>query len=60
LKTDLGSQDADLPVDVGVKAVLEIVDNATHADNGKFIDIHIPGWSEEGKVNHYLGGEVPW
>ena len=56
----MGGRVADLPVEMGAKALLDIVDNVTNADNGKFLDIHIQGWSTEGKVNHYLGGEIPF
>lgn len=60
LKTDMGSDAADLPVEVGVKAVLEIVDHATKEKNGKFFDIYVPGWSNEGEYQTYRGEEVPW
>lgn len=56
----MGSQRADLPVDVGTKAVLEIVDKAKPEHNGKFIDVEVPGWAAPGKLNQYAGGEIPW
>ncbi|QIW98339.1 hypothetical protein AMS68_003857 [Peltaster fructicola] len=59
LKTDLGSQNADLPVEVGVKSVLDIIHGSTTADNGKFRNIRVAGW-ENAKPNWYDGAEVPW
>lgn len=56
----MGSQMADLPVDVGTKAVLDIVDKAKPEHNGKFIDVEVPGWAAPGKLNQYAGGEIPW
>ncbi|ETN42539.1 uncharacterized protein HMPREF1541_01696 [Cyphellophora europaea CBS 101466] len=44
LKTDLGGKEyADLEVDVGVKATLELIDRLKQEDTGKFLNIHIPG-----------------
>lgn len=54
LKTDLGTDAADLPVDVGAKCVLEVVDTASTKDNGKFYDIKYP------ELQQYPGGEIPW
>jgi hypothetical protein len=51
----MGSDDADLPVETGAKAVLEIVDNVKKDDNGRFLDIYV---AEESKK--YPGGEVVW
>lgn len=41
LKTDLGTQNADLEVDVGVRAVLDIVLNAGKESNGRFRNIKV-------------------
>ncbi|EXJ95963.1 hypothetical protein A1O1_01088 [Capronia coronata CBS 617.96] len=60
LKTDLGGKDAHLPVEVGSKAVLDILDMATKEQNGKFLDIHLPDFPSEGGVKLYQGGEIPW
>lgn len=56
----MGSQHADLPVQTGVDAALDIMDHATKEDNGKFLDIHVPGWAGKGKLNDYPGGVAPW
>ncbi|KAG9785204.1 hypothetical protein ABEF93_007057 [Exophiala dermatitidis] len=60
LKTDLGSEAADLPVEVGVGAVLDIVEHAAKEQNGKFFDIHVPGDWRLGELQLYQGGEAPW
>lgn len=61
LKTDLGSQNADLPVEVGVSSLKDIILKADRSQNGKFLNIHVPGWKKEGKGPEvYEGEEVPW
>ncbi|KAH7304289.1 short chain oxidoreductase [Stachybotrys elegans] len=60
VKTDLGGQYADLDVDISVKAVMEVVDRVTAADNGKFLDVHVPGWENNPGLNQYAGGEPEW
>lgn len=56
LKTDLGGHDAaHLDVSTGVAAVIDVIMSASQRDNGKFLNIKVPGW--EGT---YDGGEVPW
>lgn len=60
LKTDLGTDEADLPVETGATCTLEILDRATKADTGKFFDINVPGWNKEGSPNVYDGSELPW
>ena len=44
--TDLGGQNAPIPVSVGVSGILKVVDSLTPADSGKFFD--------------YKGEIVPW
>jgi hypothetical protein len=56
----MGSKAADLTVDVGATAVLEIIDQMKKDDNGKFLDIHVPGWDSKGGPNEYKGGVMPW
>ena len=57
----MGSAQADLPVDVGVKAVLEKMSKVTKEDNGKFWDIEVKGWDNPtGGPNVYRGEEQPW
>lgn len=41
---EMGSQDADLAVDVGAKAVINILLKSTPEANGKIFNIHVPGW----------------
>jgi NAD(P)-dependent dehydrogenase (short-subunit alcohol dehydrogenase family) len=60
VKTDLGSDKADIDVGTSIKAVMEIVDKATTADNGKGLTIHVPGWENNPGMNQYPGGEFPW
>ncbi|KZF20174.1 short-chain dehydrogenase-like protein [Xylona heveae TC161] len=59
-QTDLGSSAADLPSDVGAKAVLDIVYSATPDKNGKFFNIRVPGWEKKEGLNQYDGAELPW
>ena len=57
----MGSENADLPVEVGVKAVLERVGKLTQKDNGKFWDIEVKGWGNpSGGPNVYRGEELAW
>lgn len=56
----MGSQYADLDVDRGVQAVLEVMLNADKSKNGKFLNIHVPGWEHAEGSNQYDGSEVPW
>lgn len=56
----MGSANADLPVEVGAKAVLDKVFAATEAENGKFANIHVPGWEENPGLNQYDGMAPLW
>ncbi|KAK4570134.1 hypothetical protein LTR86_002214 [Recurvomyces mirabilis] len=58
LKTDLGGQYADLDPHIGVAELKRIILEASPAQNGKFVNIHVPGM--EDAHGHYDGGEVPW
>ncbi|RAQ71893.1 hypothetical protein COH21_012706 [Aspergillus flavus] len=60
LKTDLGSENADLPVDVGVTSVRDILHRTGKDGNGRFFNIHVPGWENAPGMNQYDGKEVPW
>ncbi|KXT15252.1 hypothetical protein AC579_4849 [Pseudocercospora musae] len=60
LQTDLGSQNADLPVSTGVESVKDIILSSTPAQNGKFVTIKVPGWEDTQGPNKYHGGENPW
>ncbi|KAH8686617.1 hypothetical protein GQ44DRAFT_638772 [Phaeosphaeriaceae sp. PMI808] len=58
LKTDLGGENVDLSVDISVAELTRIVLEATPAQNGKFVNIHVPG--QEDAWGHYDGAEIPW
>ena len=61
LKTELGGDIADLEVDVGVKACVDVIKKAGPADNGRFMNIHVPGYEDRpGNRNQYDGKDVPW
>ncbi|OAP63385.1 hypothetical protein AYL99_02612 [Fonsecaea erecta] len=60
LKTDLGGQAADLPVEVGARATLDILFKSTKEDNGKYKNIHVPGWENVQGPNVYDGRDVSW
>lgn len=56
----MGSDKADLDVEIGVKAVADLVNKADTSYNGKFYNIHVPGWEHNEGVNQYDGAEIPW
>ncbi|RFU80193.1 short-chain dehydrogenase reductase sdr [Trichoderma arundinaceum] len=60
LKTDMGSEEADLEVETGVKAVLNLMNKADTSYNGKFYNIHVPGWEHKEGPNQYDGAEIAW
>ncbi|KAK2763874.1 hypothetical protein FQN54_009492 [Arachnomyces sp. PD_36] len=60
VQTDLGGKSADLTVDQSANSLVDIVLRITTADNGKFVNIHVPGWEETEGLNQYDGAEVPW
>ncbi|KZF23355.1 short-chain dehydrogenase-like protein [Xylona heveae TC161] len=60
LKTDLGGSIADLPPETGAEATLNIVFRVQKEDNGKFYNIHVPGWENHEGINAYAGEIVPW
>lgn len=60
LQTDLGGSRADLPPETGAEAVVDMIRNATTEQNGKFLNIHVPGWEANPGFNQYDGKEVPW
>jgi len=39
---------------------MEVIDNATSADNGKFYNIKVPGWENAEGLNRYDGLQAPW
>lgn len=60
LQTDMGGSRADLPPATGAQGVLDIVQKTTPSQNGKALNIHVPGWEENEGLNQYDGKEVPW
>ncbi|KAI3007358.1 hypothetical protein CBS147346_3167 [Aspergillus niger] len=60
VKTDLGGDRADITAEQSVQGLLDIIVPATHADNGKFFNIRVPGWEKAEGLNQYDGAEVPW
>ncbi|KAK3720845.1 hypothetical protein LTR37_003508 [Vermiconidia calcicola] len=62
LRTDLGGDQADLSVEEGAKATIDVIFNNGHESNGKFLNIYVPGWEKPRGVNNnfYNGKEVPW
>ncbi|OAL23532.1 hypothetical protein AYO20_10977 [Fonsecaea nubica] len=60
LKTDLGGDQADLPVEVGAQATLDILFKSTTEDNGKSKNILVPGWENVPGPNVYDGKQVAW
>lgn len=56
----MGSQNADLEVSVGVGAVKDIILKSDKSKNGKFLNIHVPGWENAPGRNQYDGKDVPW
>ncbi|RAK98105.1 SDR family oxidoreductase [Aspergillus ibericus CBS 121593] len=60
VKTGLGGDRADLTTEQSVQGLLDIILPATQADNGKFINIRVPGWEKAEGMNQYDGAEAPW
>jgi hypothetical protein len=56
----LGSEWADLPVEVGAAATLNIIKEKGKESNGKFFNIIVPGWEDKDVMQRYDGAEVPW
>ncbi|KAJ5584010.1 Short-chain dehydrogenase/reductase SDR [Penicillium hispanicum] len=60
LRTDLGSENADLPVETGAEKVVDIIQRTGPEQNGKFVNIRVPGWENAPGINQYDGEEIPW
>ena len=58
LKTDLGTDHADLDVDVGVAEVKRIILESGEEQNGKFLNVNVPG--VEKPWDKYEGEEIDW
>ncbi|KAF7955255.1 uncharacterized protein EAE97_000514 [Botrytis byssoidea] len=60
LRTDLGGTSADLDVETGAKAVVELIESNGKESNGKFLNIRVAGWEKKEGINQYDGGVLPW
>ncbi|KAJ6023742.1 hypothetical protein N7540_004539 [Penicillium herquei] len=60
LRTELGGDGADLPVEIGAEKTVDIIQNLSPSQNGKFLNIHVPGWENAQGNNQYPGGETGW
>ncbi|KAF2724380.1 short chain oxidoreductase [Polychaeton citri CBS 116435] len=60
VKTDLGSDAADLTVEESTKAILDAVHTAGKETNGQFRNVLVKGWEENPGLNQYPGGVSPW
>ena len=56
----MGGETADLTVEEGAKATLDVILNSTSESNGKLLSIHVPGWENAPGPNKYHGGVTPW
>ncbi|KAH8804313.1 short-chain dehydrogenase-like protein [Flagelloscypha sp. PMI_526] len=59
VKTDMGTDQAELSVDQSVNGILQAITNTDASSNGKFLDIEVKGW-EPTPLNSYTGGAIPW
>jgi hypothetical protein len=60
LQTDLGTARGDLPVNVGAKAVVDVVLKVDRSFNGVYQNIKVPGWEHATGRNQYDGKSPPW
>lgn len=60
LQTDMGGPRADLAPDTSADAIIDMARNATAEQNGKFLNIRVPGWEETKGFNQYNGEVIPW
>ncbi|PCG94794.1 Short-chain dehydrogenase/reductase SDR [Penicillium occitanis (nom. inval.)] len=60
LQTDEANAHADLPVTTGVGQILEIARKTGQEGNGRFLNIHVPGWENKPGLHQYDGKDLPW
>ncbi|KAJ5271118.1 hypothetical protein N7497_008108 [Penicillium chrysogenum] len=60
LRTDQGGPYADLDAETGAEAVLGLLSRDREDLNGKFLNIHVPGWEETKGLHKYDGLEIEW
>lgn len=51
---------ADLEVSVGAESVKSWILKVDKSYNGKFVNIHVPGWENVEEPSNYDGKEIPW
>ncbi|KAH8828640.1 short-chain dehydrogenase-like protein [Flagelloscypha sp. PMI_526] len=59
VKTDMGSDKAELTVEQSVKAIFKRINEGDSTLNGKFLDVDVEGW-EPTSMNVYNGAEISW
>ncbi|KAH8824210.1 short-chain dehydrogenase-like protein [Flagelloscypha sp. PMI_526] len=59
VKTDMGTEQAELTVDQSVNGILQVINKIDGSFNGKFLDVEVRGW-EPTPVSSYNGGAIPW
>ncbi|PWY66018.1 short chain oxidoreductase [Aspergillus heteromorphus CBS 117.55] len=60
LKSNEANAHADLPVETGVRCVLDSIRTSGTEANGRFLNIHVPGWERNPGLNQYDGLDLPW
>ncbi|KAL5337222.1 hypothetical protein BJX70DRAFT_399867 [Aspergillus crustosus] len=60
LRTELGGDYADLSVETGAEEVLKYIKKGGSEYNGRFLNIHVPGWENASGPNQYDGKDAPW
>ncbi|KAL4875229.1 hypothetical protein BJY04DRAFT_224200 [Aspergillus karnatakaensis] len=60
LRTDLGGSYADLPVETGAQETVKYLKQGGPDHNGRFLNIHVPGWENASGPNQYDGKDAPW
>ncbi|VUC36367.1 unnamed protein product [Clonostachys rosea] len=60
IKTPIGGDNADLDVGTAAEATLDVILRAGPESNGKFLNIHVPGWENNPGLNQYEGGQPAW
>ncbi len=60
VRTSMGTENADLELDVASEALLDRILQVSREDNGKFFDTYIQGWKSAMQLNSYDGKLVPY
>ncbi|CAG9953293.1 unnamed protein product [Clonostachys rosea f. rosea IK726] len=60
IKTPIGGDNADLDVGTAARATLDVIVRSGPDLNGKFLNIHVPGWENSPGLNQYEGGQPAW